>query len=255
MNEIPGLLLFSLILMRMSGFIIFNPVLGRRNIPALVKAGIIMVLSVNLFAHGSAEIADVIITNSVAYSILLLKEFAIGYLLGFTMDLFFYVASYAGSFIDFNVGMSMANVFDAQSNASIPLTGSVFSTMMTMLFFAVDGHLALIKILMQSSQIVPYGEITVSPQAITTVLSIFQECTLLAAKLAFPFFALELLAEAGVGVLMKVVPQINVLIVNIEVKVLVGNLLMLLLCIPVGNYLDDVIIRMIDVLQMMLRMI
>ena len=45
MFEMNNILLFSLIAMRISGFILFNPILGRRNIPAIVKAGIILVLS------------------------------------------------------------------------------------------------------------------------------------------------------------------------------------------------------------------
>lgn len=255
MIDIPGLLLFSFILMRMSGFIVFNPVLGRRNVPALVRGGIIMILTLNLFTYSANMDVAVEVTSSLQYMVLLLKELFIGFILGFIMNLFFYIASFAGTFIDFNMGMSMANVFDPQSNSQVPLTGSIFNTMMTMLFFAVDGHLALIKIFDNAADVVPYAQVSFTPHAFASIIAIFQECTLLAVKLSFPFFALEFLAEVGVGILMKMVSQINFLVVNIQIKIIVGNILMLLLCIPVGVFFDNVIIQMVETMQQIIRML
>lgn len=252
MIEMPGLLLYSLIMMRVSGFILLNPVFGRRNIPGLAKGGIIMTISISLFAAigGGTMVVDV--GNAVEYSILLLKEFMIGFVLGFVMNLFFYIASYAGGMIDFYMGMSMANIYDPQNNASMPLTGTIFNAMMIMIFFAVDGHIALLKIFLDSGKAVPYGQVGISVQAISMILEIFKDCTVLAVKLSFPFLALELLAELGVGILMKIIPQINVFVVNIQTKVIVGNLLMLLICIPIGQFLSDVINQMVSAMSTIL---
>lgn len=246
MLEIPGLLLFTLIVMRMSGFILLNPILGRRNIPGLVKGGFIMALSISLFSFADSSLVNANIVNFFDYGILLLKEFVIGYVIGYVMNLFFYVASYAGGMIDFYMGMSMANVFDPQSNTNMPLTGSILNAMMTMMFFAVDGHIALFQILLNSNKVIPYAQATITPQAIGMILEIFKDCTILAIKLSFPILAVEMIAAVGVGVLMRVIPQINVFVVNIEVKVIVGNLLLLLLCIPMGEFISSVIDLMID---------
>lgn len=246
MIEMPGLLLFSLIVMRISGFILLNPVFGRRNIPGLVKGGIIMAFSISLFAAIGGENVVLEIDNAIGYSILLIKEFMIGFVLGFVMNLFFYVTSYAGGMIDFYMGMSMANVYDPQNNASMPLSGSIYNVLMMLLFFTMDGHIAILKIMLESGQVVPYGQVAISPQALNMVLEIFKDCTILAVKLSFPFLALELLAELGVGILMKVIPQINVFVVNIQTKVIVGDILMLLICIPMGEFLNDVINQMVS---------
>lgn len=245
MNDMPGILLFSLIAMRMSGFILLNPVFGRRNIPNIVKAGFILFLSYHMFLVSDSRGMTIDIVNSLDYGILLLKEFSVGFVVGFVMQLFFYITSYAGGMIDFYMGMSMANIYDPQNNASMPLTGTIFNAMLIMLFFAVDGHLAIIKILMQSEQIVPYAQIAYTPQSISLVLELFKECTVLAVKLSFPILALELLGEVGIGILMKVIPQINVFIINIQTKVLIGNFLILLLCIPIGHFFSDVIDNMV----------
>lgn len=245
MIELPGFLLFSLILMRMSGFVVLNPIFGRRNIPAFVKSGFIMVLSVSVFGAAQADFAVIDIANSLEYGFLLMKEFCLGYVIGFVINLFFYVATYAGAMIDFHMGMSMANIYDPQTNSSMPITGTLFNAMMLMIFFAVNGHLALLKILLKSQEVIPYAQMTFTPQVLSAILDIFVECTVLAVKLSVPILALELLGEVGVGILMKVIPQINVFIVNIQVKVLVGCYLMLLLCVPIGTFLGDVIDMMI----------
>lgn len=252
MIEMPGFLLFTLIVMRMSGFILLNPIFGRRNIPNLVKAGMIMALSVCLFGSMNTYATGIDIANSFDYGILLMKEFIIGFVLGFVMNLFFYIVSYAGGMIDFYMGMSMANIYDPQNNTTMPLTGIIYNAQMIMLFFAVDGHIALLKILLESNQIVPYGQMSISPQVVAMVLEIFKDCTVLAVKMSFPFLALELLAEVGVGVLMKVIPQINVFVVNIQTKVFIGQILFLFMCIPIGEFLANIITQMIDAVGGML---
>lgn len=245
MIELPGFLLFTLIVMRMSGFVLLNPIFGRRNIPAFIKGGFILVLSISVFGVAQADYGNVDILNSFDYGFLLIKEFCLGYVIGFVINLFFYIGSYAGAMIDFHMGMSMANIYDPQTNASMPLSGTLFNAMVLMIFFAVNGHLALLKIFLRSQDIIPFAQMTFTSQTLAAILDIFKECTVLAVKLSLPILAMELLGEVGVGILMKVIPQINVFIVNIQVKVFVGFYLMLVLCVPIGAFFGDVIDMMI----------
>lgn len=255
MINVPGFLLFTLILMRMTGFVLMNPIFGRRTIPGIVKSGFILVLTINMFSFNANQGVYIDITNSLEYGGLLLKEFFMGYIIGFILEIFFSIVAYAGGVIDFNMGMSMATVYDPQNNISMPITGSVYNAMMILLLFAVDGHLALLKIMIESEQVIPYGQFSITPQAISAILTIFTECVVLAMKLAFPVLALELLAEVGVGILMRVIPQIDVFVVNIQVKVMVGNFLLLLLCVPVGAFLSDVITMMVNSITQVLTLL
>lgn len=147
-------LLFSLIMMRMAGFILLNPILGRNSIPMIAKSGMILVLTLLLYSVSQGERIEV--ESSLTYSLLLMKEFVIGYFLGFVVQLFSMVITFAAAVIDFQMGISMAMVFDAQNNAQIPLSGSIYNVYYMLLFFAVDGHLAMMKILLTSAQVVPY---------------------------------------------------------------------------------------------------
>ena len=119
------IILFSMILMRMSGFVLLNPVLGRRGIPGMIKAGMIMILTIMIYPI--SEITGRVPVMALELVLCLLKEFAIGYLIGFIMQLFDYVVTFAGSLIDFHMGLSMASVYDPASGAQVALTGSVLN--------------------------------------------------------------------------------------------------------------------------------
>ena len=81
-----GFLLFSLIVMRMSGFVFMNPVLGRRGIPPFAKAGMTFVLALLIYSIGP-PFKDPEILSPLTYGVILIKEFFIGYAAGYAMYL------------------------------------------------------------------------------------------------------------------------------------------------------------------------
>ena len=246
-SDTAHLTLFSLILMRMSGFILFNPILGRRNIPAVVKAGFIFILTLLVYSSSGGDAFD--IESPVEYAFLLLKEFGAGYVIGYVVELFFMVITFGGFVIDFQMGLSMANVYDPQSNAQIPVTGSLFQAYYMLLFFALDGHLALMRILLTSSEIVPYGGILITQTLAQRIIDIFLECIGMGIKFAMPIIAAEFLMEIGVGIMNKVVPQVSIFVINIQLKIIVGLMLLIILFSPMGEYVNLIITEMINTVR------
>lgn len=240
-------MLFSLILMRMSGFIFMNPILGRRNIPAMVKSGMALVLAIIILPLESVNLPN--IETPIEYGFLLLKEFGMGFLLGFIMQLFAFVVTYAGTIIDFQMALGMASIYDAQSGIQVALTGNILNAYFMLLFFAVDGHLALMDILVTSGDIVPYAQVTFGPAATQAVLDIFIDCVDLAVKLAIPIVGTVLILDVGVGILMKIIPQINLFILDIPIKILLGFTMLMFLTSPIGDFLGDVISDMLKAVQ------
>ncbi|HIW84820.1 MAG TPA: flagellar biosynthetic protein FliR [Candidatus Dorea gallistercoris] len=252
----PGFILFCLVLMRMSGFILLNPVLGRRNMPALFRTGLALVLTALIYSVESGDTTALPETlSSLEFGLMLLVEFACGYLLGFILQLFDYVVTGAGSVIDFQMGLSMATVYDPQNGVQIALSGQLLEIYFLLLFFAVDGHLALIQILMTSAEVVPYGAVVIGQLQADALVTLFTECAVLAMKLAFPVIAIEFLAEIAVGILIKIIPQVNLFVLNIEIKMAVGVLVLLLLISPIGEYLGGLISQMINEMQGMIRLL
>lgn len=246
-------ILFSLVFMRMSGLILMNPIFGRKNIPSIVKSGLVMVLTFAIYSFSEGTAIE--ITSPIMYAFVLLKEFAAGYILGFVMELFTFAITFAGGIIDYQMGMSMATIYDPQTNSQIPLSGQIFTIYYMLLFFAVDGHLALMKILITSSQVVPYGEMVFTTGMAQAMLDMFSQCVVLGVKFAFPIIAVEFLTEVGVGILMKVIPQINVFVVNIQAKILIGLLMLMFLFSPMSEFLQKLMTTMLKSMQEILTLL
>lgn len=253
MIDWQALTLFLYIIARVSGFILFNPILGRNNLPGLFKAGFILVLSAFISSVTGQTVAAA--AHLLVFSVTVLKELLVGYILGLAMHLFFYVVQMAGSVIDTQMGMTMNQIYDASSGSSLSVSAQFLNTLMILLFFAANGHHTLLRLLLTSGDIVPFGGIVLNvPELTEAMIKLFIECTILGIKLSMPILVAELLGQLGMGILMKVIPQINVFSINIELKVIIGFLLLFVLVSPISEFLLQVEMTMLESLDALLRL-
>ncbi|WMI80971.1 flagellar biosynthetic protein FliR [Anaerotignum sp. MB30-C6] len=244
MDYFNNFVFFSLVLMRMAGFVFLNPIFGRRNIPGIVKSGLVLALTMIVFT--SLPQQQMQFSGMFEYGFVLLKEFSAGFALGFVISLFLYVIIFAGEFIDMELGLSMSKIFDVQSNASIALSATYYNILFMFLFFATDAHLAIINILLNSSNVIPYGQVILGQDVAQAVLDTFIFCSELALKMAFPIVAIEFLCAVGMGILMKAIPQINVFVVDIQLKIFVGLMTLVLIFSPMADFLNQLVVLMVD---------
>lgn len=244
--------LFLYILARMSGFVLFNPILGRRTIPAIFRSGLILLLSVSVISSTQQTVE--VPATTVELIIHLLLELAVGLLLGMAVNFFFYIPQLAGEVIDTQMAMTMNQIYDASSQANLSTTAVLFNVAMSLLFFAANGHHTLLRILLTSGQVVPFGEIAFDTIVFQAMLQLFIQCTLLAVKLCMPILAAELVGEIGMGILMKVIPQINVFSINIELKVIIGLFLIFVLISPFSEFLLQIEEQMLGSLSEILQL-
>ena len=247
------LYLFELIFMRMSGFLLFNPLLGRSNLPAMVKTGMALVLSILVFGTAGTGVPQPDTLVELAFRLLL--ELGIGLVLGFVMRVVCSVVQIGGEVIDTQMGMTMAQIYDASSQANLSVTASLLNILLILDFFAENGHYTLMRLLTTSGELVPYGAAALGDGVYAYVIELFLACMLLAVKLAMPILAAELLGEVGMGVLMKAIPQINAFVINIELKVIIGLLLFFLLLTPINEFLLELESGMLSELGRILRLI
>ncbi len=251
MLDIDGsIVLFSLIFMRVFACIQFNPLFGRTNIPIMVKGGIIMVLTILVYSVSEPVTIDT--GNVIGYAALLLKELAVGYVLGMVFNFFASAIIFAGSVIDYQMGLSMSSIYDAQSNASISLSATLLNILLMVCFLTTDAHLVVLKIFLTSADIVPYGSIRLGPEVASAALHFFAQFISLALRIAMPMLAVQLFVEVGMGILMKTIPQINIFVVNIQTKILVGLLIILLLFFPMSDFMLDIIEVLVQSMRDML---
>lgn len=230
--------LLELILMRMLGFVLFSPLFGRGSIPGIARTGLTLALAVftaGFLPAGPAELP----ATTLEFALRLLLELGVGMVLGFLMRLFFSVVQFGGEIIDAQMGMTMAQVYDSSSQINLTVTGSLLNILLILNFFAENGHYTLLRILLASGRLLPFGQAAFGEEAAAYVLEVFFTCMVLSVKLAMPILAAEVLSEVGMGILMKAIPQINAFVINIELKVIVGLFLLLVFLTPMNEFLLD----------------
>ena len=237
--------IFLFIMVRMLGCVVFSPVFGRRNISPMIRGAIAFVLAVfALLAITSDPELDAMQVNSLElnsmlmFGILLVKEFVFGYLAGLVVNIFFSVITMGGEIMDMQMGLGMSKMYDPASNIQMPLTGNFYNIAMMLLFFMTNSHITLIGIILVTFQLSPVGIISFHADAGIYLMKMFGEIFILSLKLAFPVMAAELISEAGIGILMKTVPQINIFVVGLQFKIIAG-LAVMLMCAPVSVWFFD----------------
>ena len=123
------------------------------------------------------------------------------------------------------------SVYDIQNNSQVPVTGNLLNIILLIVFFAEKGHLKLIAIIAATLEKVPVGHVLLSADFVNAILEAFCLSFVLACMVAMPVIAAGLLLEIAMGVLIRSVPQMNMFVIGIPIKTLVG-LIVLMLTIP-----------------------
>ena len=241
-------ILFSFIVMRMSGAVAFNPIFGRVNYPARARAALILALSFFCYTYTGGKL-NVAPTNFIEYGFLLLKELFVGFCLGFAMDLTFLSLRFATSVIDFSLGLTMAQVFDPQSHSQATVSTGLFYTFLMLFFLSIDGHLRFLEILFKTIDTNPFGEVSIRTLLMPKLmLSLFVASMKMGIELAFPIMGIELMTEVALGILMRVIPQINIFQVNFQLKIAIGFLMIYFLLVPISDKINEIIRSAFDYL-------
>ena len=177
-------------------------------------------------------------SNTGEYLFLILRESMIGLIIGFITDLFFYGVQVAGEIMDMQSGLGMAKVFDPETNVQMSIMGSFLSFMLYLYFFAANAHMSYIRLFVVSYDIIPIGTEGFNADFGYAVAVYFSVLLAMVIKLAMPIMAAELILEFCMGVLMKSVPQIQIMVVNIQLKVAFGFLMLFLLAVPISEFVD-----------------
>lgn len=216
--------LYFLILIRVSGIFIISPIFARNNLPMILKISISVLIAFVLLPVMSTT---TVIQHDSLFEIAIdsIGEFLIGIIIGFICFLYFSTLYLAGTIIDTQIGFSMVNVLDPQTNSQIPIMGNFYNILITLVFLAVNGHHLIIRGLAYSFEIIPIGfAYGISDDFITKLTHIMLEIFILAFRFSAPILIMIFIANVLLGILARSMPQMNVFIIGMPLKVLVGLL-------------------------------
>ncbi len=237
-------LIFLLASCRTAGVIFFNPIFGRNSVPNIMKVG--LSLAIAMFAVFELGTTQVINYSLIEFIGAMLQGFIIGIVIGFIMSMFLSVFQLGGEVIDMQMGLSMASMYDPATKANISVTGNLLTAMYVMIFFISNAHLALFTVVIKSFQLIPLGLGQVSEQVGVFFIELMYYIFIYAVQLAIPIIVTEIIAEFAVGILMRLVPNINVFVINIQVKVIIGLIVVFTLIPVLANFMTRMNLLMME---------
>lgn len=234
-----------LVFARMLGAFSFTPILSRNNFPVMARVGVSLFLTyIITLTMGVTEVDTGGTIGTYVFAVL--RECFIGFVIGFVMNMFILSVQIAGDVMDSQSGVGMAKVFDPGTRIQMSIFGTFITFLMYMYFFVTNSHLTLVSIFITSFDIIPPGQGTLNPDIGWTIVSFFNQIFIMVLKLAMPVIAAEMVLHFAMGILMKSVPQIQIMIINIQLMCLLGFLLLYLIAAPMAEFIDGYIADMLD---------
>jgi flagellar biosynthetic protein FliR len=252
LQYLPNLLL---VFCRISSFFIVAPIFSARNVPNQFKIG--LAFFITLLAFSTIDQNAMVFDG--AYIVAMMKEIVIGLLLGFVAYLFFTVVQISGSFIDMQMGFSMANIIDPMSGTQSPILGNLKFMLAVLLFITFNGDHYFIHAIVDSYKWVPLSNEAFAHiyngQVSDFLLISFAKVFGLAFQMAAPMIAALFLIDVGLGILARTAPQFNIFVIGMPLKVLVGFVLLTLLFPSLLNLFSDLFTMMFGAMQQLLELL
>lgn len=240
---INGIEVFLLIFIRMVGLFVIAPIFSRANIPTYLKIGFSFMLALILVNTISNQ--NIIINNIYEFTALVFREFIVGITLGYVSYMIFTAIYVAGELIDMQIGFGVVNVIDPISNIQVSITSTFYFILCMLIFLLCNGHYILIRALFSSYNYIPLGKAVFGEGLQSRVLEVFGGLFIIAFKVAAPILAAILITDVALGVLSKTVPQLNVFMVGMPLKILLG-LSVMFVTIPLFISIVQTLIRGMD---------
>jgi flagellar biosynthetic protein FliR len=223
-----------LLMMRVGGILVIAPVFGHKNVPKILKIGLVITISL-LILPALKQQSVTLPPELFGLVIVLAKELLSGLAIGFISLMLFLSVQFAGDLIGLQMGFGIVNVIDPNTNLQVPLI-SQFQMIITMLIFlSLDGHHMIISAIVNSVKAIPLGQINLSHASGEILLRAGINTLAAGIKLGAPCIVTLFLMDVAMGIVARTVPQMNIFIVGFPVKIGVG-LLMISASLPLFGY-------------------
>ena len=243
---------FSLVLLRMSAFIVSWPVFSGTSVPQPLKILMALVIALLVFpVLNTANINAEVLNQQLIW--LAVREVFVGVVLGYLCRFFFFVISVAGQLISTSIGLANAQIL----NPALGTTGSPVEqfqvALATLFFLAINGHHLFLGGLVESFELVPLSVAGLNIQVFSQAGGMVQEIVVMGIKISAPVMVAIFFMNLAMGIVGRAVPQINVLITSLPVNILVGFLVMIvsvpLFIVEMGDLLNMMTERLFYVMK------
>jgi flagellar biosynthetic protein FliR len=229
---------FMLVFARIGAMVMLMPGLGETNIPVRIKLSIALALTLIILPlHRGAYQVDM--TSLTPLLVLMLHEIVIGIVLGATARVTLSALQVAGSVIAQQLGLGFVTAVDPTQGQQGLLIGNFLTILGITLLFATDSHHLVIAALNESYRIFSPGELMQSGDVAALATRAFAAAFKIGMQLAAPFLVFGLVFNIGLGVLARLMPQMQVYFVGVPLSIMIGFVILaVVLATMMGTFLD-----------------
>jgi flagellar biosynthesis protein FliR len=248
-NEI---LIFLLIIARVSAFLVTWPILSQAQVPRHTKLLLSLLLALMIMPSVDWKALDPRNLEDMFF-FLIIKEAFIGIIMGFMAKIFFYTIEACGHIVSDSLGLTSAQVLNPTSENRSSVIEQFYLVLVTVFFLMINGHHYFLSAMFESFKIVPVTKLSVSLHFLQNGGEYLQMVVVMGLKFAAPVFASLFAMNIAMGVIVRAVPQMNVLITGISVNILFG-LFVMFISLPMmisgmPEFFETVLSKMFDLLK------
>jgi len=247
--------LFFLILSRYLGMMLLTPIFSSRVILYQIKILVAVSLAVLTFPLVVGNYPAVYPDSNLLVIIEIISEASIGLFMGLAVFLVFSAVQLGGQIVDMRMGFRIANVVDPFSGVDSPVIGQLKNIFVTLIFLALNGHLLLIKHLYQSFEIIPPGRVNFSSELWQYFFGRSADMFLLAVKIALPIAGAIFFIDIILAFLARSVPQMNLFIIGLPIKIMAGLILIFVLMPVLNHYYAEILMDVINEIPALFKLI
>jgi flagellar biosynthetic protein FliR len=205
---------------RIGAFVMVMPVIGGSFVPQRVR----LILAVALTLVIAPALPGLPSTDilSLPGMLLMFQEIAIGVAMGFVVQLIFDAIALGGQVISMSMGLGFAVFVDRQRGVNVPVLGQLFMMLGMLIFLSLDGHLALIRMLADSFQILPMNSGGMGQAALSSLIVWSAQLFVVALNIALPAITALIVVNLSFGVMSRAAPTLNLFAVGFPVAMLLG---------------------------------
>lgn len=224
---------FLFVLARISGFIFTAPVFNQRNVPVKVKAIFSIVVSYIAFTAMKYDAPTYV--GTIGMAAVVLTEVIAGMILGFVANICVMILAFAGQIADMEIGFAMAQSMNNVNNINTTVTGNYYTYVIMLVMLVSDMHLYIIKAIVDSFEVIKLGEVKIAVDIYVVILKFLVEYFIIAFRIILPVFAAMLLTNGVLAILAKAAPQMNMFVVGLQLKVVIGLAVLVVTASIIGN--------------------
>ena len=237
---------------RIGAFLMVMPLIGGSFTPVRVRLLLAVVLTIAIAPLVPPAVTQDVL--SAAGLVTMIQEIAIGVALGFLVQLVFDAVALGAQVIAMSMGLGFAVFLDRARGVSVPVLGQLFLMLSMLIFLSLDGHLAMIQLLVDSFRAWPISEGGLTLPVLSELLVWTSQLFIFAMKIALPAITALLIVNLSFGVMSRAAPTLNLFAVGFPVAMLLGFVVIFLnmgaLVENVTSFIELSILKISQLLEM-----